>query len=107
VKIKGATIVAIIGVGFVFFCVLPAIRAGPWRLFLGITSRDAGERREVMKCERCLSLCGEIAEYRVRTDVMDIKVCRRCADEARAIGLVATPINELTLRGGTDPKVAA
>ena len=25
-----------------------------------------------MKCERCLPLCSEIAEYRVRTDLMDI-----------------------------------
>jgi ribosome-binding protein aMBF1 (putative translation factor) len=47
-----------------------------------------------MKCERCLSLCGEVAEYRVRTDVMDIKVCRKCADEARAIGLVVTPLSK-------------
>jgi hypothetical protein len=107
VKIKGATIAAIIGVGFVFFCPLSAIRAGPWRLFLGISSRNAGGRREVMKCERCLSLCGEIAEYRVRTDVMDIKVCWRCADEARAIGLAVAPLNEVMVRGGTDPKVAA
>jgi hypothetical protein len=38
---------------------------------------------------------------------MKIKVCRRCADEARAIGLVAKPLNELAARSGTDPKVAA
>ena len=108
-KIKGAIIAAIIGFGFVFF--LRSARdqsRAQGGLFLGISSRDSGDRKEVMKCERCLSLYGEIAEYRLRTDVMDIKVCGKCADEARAIGgLVATPLNELAARGGTDSRVAA
>ena len=34
-----------------------------------------------MKCQRCLS--GQEATYRVRSDVIDMKVCAACADEAR------------------------
>jgi hypothetical protein len=38
-----------------------------------------------MKCQRC---CGrEEAVYRVRSDVIDMKVCAACADEARRIGI--------------------
>ena len=36
-----------------------------------------------MKCQRC---CGrEEAVYRVRSDVIDMKVCAACADEARRL----------------------
>jgi hypothetical protein len=38
-----------------------------------------------MKCQRC---CGhEEATYRVRSDVIDMKVCAACADEARRLGI--------------------
>ena len=38
-----------------------------------------------MKCQRC---CGrEKAVYRVRSDVIDMKVCAACADEARRLGI--------------------
>jgi protein-arginine kinase activator protein McsA len=35
-----------------------------------------------MKCQRC---CGREATYRVRSDVIDMKVCAACADEARRL----------------------
>ena len=38
-----------------------------------------------MKCQRCLS--GQEATYRVRSDVIDMKVCAACADEARRLGV--------------------
>jgi hypothetical protein len=38
-----------------------------------------------MKCQRCES--GKEAEFRVVSDVMDIKVCADCAGEAREIGM--------------------
>ena len=38
-----------------------------------------------MKCERCES--DKEAEFRVISDVLDIKVCVDCAREARKIGL--------------------
>jgi hypothetical protein len=44
-----------------------------------------------MKCERCLSMDGKNAEFRVRSDVIDLKVCPRCASEARALGLAVEP----------------
>ena len=36
-----------------------------------------------MKCRRCLR--GEEATHRVYTDVMDVKVCAACAEEAREL----------------------
>jgi protein-arginine kinase activator protein McsA len=47
-----------------------------------------------MKCQQCLSPRGELAEYRVRSDVIDIKVCQRCAEKAQAIGLNTTRLSE-------------
>ena len=38
-----------------------------------------------MKCQRCES--DKEAEFRVISDVLDIKVCADCAREARKIGL--------------------
>jgi len=41
-------------------------------------------RRNEMKCERCES--DKEAEFRVISDVLDIKVCADCAGEARRLG---------------------
>jgi hypothetical protein len=38
-----------------------------------------------MKCQRCVR--GEEATYCVRSDVIDMKVCAVCGDEARRLGL--------------------
>jgi hypothetical protein len=38
-----------------------------------------------MKCERCWRR--EEATYRIHSDIIDIKVCPSCADEARSLGL--------------------
>ena len=38
-----------------------------------------------MKCERCCRR--EEATYRVHSDIINIKVCASCADEARNLGL--------------------
>ena len=38
-----------------------------------------------MKCQRCLK--NEAAIYRVFTDILDMKVCAACADEARKMGI--------------------
>jgi len=38
-----------------------------------------------MKCQRCES--GKEAEFRVVSDILDIKVCADCAGEARRIGM--------------------
>jgi hypothetical protein len=45
-----------------------------------------------MKCQRCVR--GEEATYRVRSDVIDMKVCAACADEARRLGLVVEPLGD-------------
>jgi hypothetical protein len=45
-----------------------------------------------MKCQRCLR--GEEATYRVRSDVIDMKVCAACADEARRLGLAVEPLGD-------------
>ena len=44
-----------------------------------------------MKCERCLR--DEEATYRVHTDLIDMKVCSACADEARTLGIAADVLN--------------
>jgi protein-arginine kinase activator protein McsA len=44
-----------------------------------------------MKCERCRGR--EEAAYRVRSDVIDMKVCAACADEARNLGLAVEAID--------------
>jgi hypothetical protein len=38
-----------------------------------------------MNCQRCLK--DRAAVYRVFTDLIDVKVCAACADEARKIGI--------------------
>jgi hypothetical protein len=38
-----------------------------------------------MECQRCWS--GAYAAYRVRSDVIDMKVCAACAGEARGLGI--------------------
>ena len=38
-----------------------------------------------MKCERCCRR--EEATYRVRSDVIDMKVCGSCANEATRLGI--------------------
>jgi hypothetical protein len=39
-----------------------------------------------MKCQRCWRI--EAATYRVRSDLIDVKVCAACAEEARRLGIV-------------------
>jgi hypothetical protein len=50
-----------------------------------------------MKCERCLR--GKEATYRVYTDVIDMKVCAACADEARELGLAVEVLGTEKNRG--------
>jgi hypothetical protein len=45
-----------------------------------------------MKCQRCLS--GEQATYRVRSDVIHMKVCATCAAEARRLGLAVEVLGD-------------
>jgi hypothetical protein len=40
------------------------------------------------------NLRGEEAIYRVRSDVIDMKVCAACAAEARRLGLVVEPFGD-------------
>ena len=45
-----------------------------------------------MKCQRCLR--GQEATYRVRSDVIDMKVCAACADEARRLGIAVKVLGD-------------
>lgn len=49
-----------------------------------------------MKCERCSSMSGEEAVFRVRSDIIDLKVCCRCASEARNLGLQVKQLSKGT-----------
>ncbi len=44
-----------------------------------------------MKCQRCC--WSEDATYRVRSDIIDMKVCAACADEARGLGITVELLN--------------
>ena len=45
-----------------------------------------------MECQRCL--LGKEAKYRVYTDIIDMKVCTACADEARKLGIAVEPLDD-------------
>lgn len=60
-----------------------------------------------MQCERCLSPAGELAEYRVSSEVLFDKVCRKCAAEARALGLTVKPLNDKGAAQASDHPIAA
>jgi hypothetical protein len=56
-----------------------------------------------MNCERCNSMWGDEAVYRVRTDILDVNVCGQCAKEARNLGLLVEPLSDA--RASTEKKV--
>ena len=45
-----------------------------------------------MECQRCL--LGKEAKYRVYTDIIDLKVCEACADEARKLGIAVEVLDD-------------
>ena len=51
-----------------------------------------------MKCQRCCRR--EEATYHVRSDIIDMKVCAACAEEARRLGLAVEVL------GGGEEKAA-
>ena len=55
-----------------------------------------------MKCQRCFR--GEEAKYRVYTDIIDMKVCVACAEEARKLG-IAVEVLDGGEEKNTEPKV--
>lgn len=44
-----------------------------------------------MNCQRCLN--NVEAKYRVYSDLVDIKVCPACADEARRLGIAVEALD--------------
>jgi len=38
-------------------------------------------------------LTGKEAKYRIYSDIIDMKVCATCADEARRLGLTVEPLD--------------
>jgi hypothetical protein len=55
-----------------------------------------------MKCQRCFR--GEEAKYRVYTDIIDMKVCVACAEEARKLG-IAVEVLDGGKEKNNEPKV--
>jgi len=45
-----------------------------------------------MECQRCL--LGKEAKYRVYSDLIDMKVCETCADEARRLGIAVEVLDD-------------
>ena len=61
------------------------------------TNEEESHRRTTfkeipMECQRCL--LGKEAKYRVSTDLIDMKVCEICADEARRLGIAVEPLDD-------------
>jgi hypothetical protein len=53
-----------------------------------------------MQCQRC---CGhEEATCRVRSDVIDMKVCVACADEARRLGIAVEILGGQEKKGNVE-----
>ena len=50
-----------------------------------------------MKCERCCRR--EEATYRVRSDVIDMKVCGSCANEATRLGIAVEVLGDEERKG--------
>jgi hypothetical protein len=44
-----------------------------------------------MNCQRCDSMWGDEAAFRIRTEMLDMQVCEKCAMEARKLGLLTEP----------------
>lgn len=45
----------------------------------------------VISCERCVA--GKPALYIVQSEVIDLRVCEKCAQEAQRLGLTVKPMN--------------
>jgi hypothetical protein len=44
-----------------------------------------------IRCARCIS--GKQAIYIVRSEIIHLRVCEECAEEARRLGLIVEPLN--------------
>ena len=55
-----------------------------------------------MECQRCLT--GKEAKYRVHTDIIDMKVCEVCADEARKLGIAVEVLDDGKKNRGDVPR---
>jgi hypothetical protein len=53
-----------------------------------ILDKAGGKQRHTVICERCIS--GDEAMYVVSSDVIHMRVCAACAEEARKLGLTVT-----------------
>lgn len=63
------------------------------RIFQNITSlleKARGKWCHTVTCERCMR--GEEATYVVSSDMIHMRVCASCAEEARKLGLTVKPI---------------
>jgi hypothetical protein len=59
-----------------------------------------------MECQRCST--GKEAKYRVYTDVINMKVCAACAEEARKLGIAVEVLDgrkEKNNGAKSDPKL--
>ena len=67
------------------------------RRVIANTNKAKSHRRTVfkeipMECQRCL--LGKEAKYRVYSDVLNMKVCAACADEARRLGIAVEALDD-------------
>jgi hypothetical protein len=70
---------------------------------MGIIEKTRGKWPHTVICERCIS--GDEAMYVVSSDVIHMRVCAACAEEARKLGLTVTSRRRVRERP-TAPSVA-
>ena len=66
-----------------------------------IIEKATGERRHTVACERCIS--GAEAMYVVTSDVLHMRVCVACAEEARKLDLTVTTRRKVRQRPTATP----
>jgi hypothetical protein len=49
-----------------------------------------------MNCERCNSMWGDAAAFRIRSDILNLMVCGRCAKEASDLAVTVEPLMNVT-----------
>jgi hypothetical protein len=59
-----------------------------------------------MTCQRCDSMWGDEATFRIRTEMLDMKVCGKCAKEALTLGLFTERISRNGSQSPVEPDYA-
>jgi hypothetical protein len=60
-----------------------------------------------MNCERCNSMWGDKAAFRIQSDILNLSVCGRCAKEASDLDITVEPFMNVTEHADSNGERAA